>query len=209
MTILLISSLCLYKWTWPSWPDISDSLNTYISVPITVSFGLLPSFHRAWSLHWKIIQLTTVYVWWLPCVNCKYWLTCGFTLLEHTSFDNGNGREGNVCQRESLVNMSRPIWVLKIVLIKIISHSTTWLLTWTCKDTFSWTALICVFRFSFYVNYLPHWFNMLFHFCPTFILFITIITWILTDMNWTNMTLQITLCFSLIFTLITRILQNH
>ena len=60
VTILLISSLCLYKWTWPSWPDISDSLNTYISVPITVSFGLLPSFHRAWSLHWKIIQFTTL-----------------------------------------------------------------------------------------------------------------------------------------------------
>ena len=139
----LISSLCLYKWT-PGLIFLIFTQYIYISVPITVSFGLLPSFHRAWSLHWKIIQLTTVYVWWLPCVNCKYWLTCGFTLLEHTSFDQ-------------YVNMSRPIWVLKIVLIKIISHSTTWLFTWTCKDTFSWTDLICVFRFSFYVNYLPHW----------------------------------------------------
>ena len=93
----------------------------------------------------------------LPCMNCKYWLTCGFTLLEHTSFDHSNGREGNVCQRESLVNMSRPIWELKIIVIEIISHSPTWLFMWTCKDTFSWTDLIFVFRFSFYVNYLPHW----------------------------------------------------
>ena len=99
------------------------------------------------------VAVVAVYVWCLPCMNCKYWLTCGFNLLEHTSFDHINGREGNVCQRESLVNMSRPILVFKIIVIKIVSHSPTWLFTWT----FSWTDLICVFRFSFYVNYLPHW----------------------------------------------------
>ena len=149
---------------WYSW----YSLDTNISIPIRVSFGLLPFFRRAQSLHWKIIQqkkmlnlelkwLLLLCMLMLPCMNCKYWLTCGFTLLEHTSFDHSNGREGNVCQRESLVNMSRPIWELKIIVIEIISHSPTWLFMWTCKDTFSWTDLIFVFRFSFYVNYLPNW----------------------------------------------------
>ena len=162
-------TLWQYYWypvyvAWYSW----YSLDTNISIPIRVSFGLLPFFRRAQSLHWKIIQqkkmlnlelkwLLLLCMLMLPCMNCKYWLTCGFTLLEHTSFDHSNGREGNVCQRESLVNMSRPIWELKIIVIEIISHSPTWLFMWTCKDTFSWTDLIFVFRFSFYVNYLPNW----------------------------------------------------
>ena len=148
----------------------------------------------------------------LPCMNCKYWLTCGFTLLEHTSFDHSNGREGNVCQRESLVNMSRPIWELKIIVIEIISHSPTWLFMWTCKDTFSWTDLIFVFRFSFYVNYLPNWLQGYLNFkrFTDSICFFTSgrLLYHLSQslhMNWFNMTLQITLCFSLIFTMITRI----